>query len=206
MMDMIQPVEATGKFDITGVDPNAIKASIQQLLDRYKLVLVCGPPTGGKSTFLEKYYEPINDAMIWNRENVFNMISQKGWRYEKINGWLKPFEDQLFQEIYERSEHQMIFDGWYLTKRSRYVVHEFIKKPITSVCLVFDGPTQEMLDRFMVQDKYSHMSDTEKRFFLEGKINTFVKPTFNDGWTDIFYFNTFGQEGVKYLKQRVVTR
>ena len=185
-------------------DPKIRKTLVDKLLAPYKFSMLMGLSCCGKSTFLDSYTGRVNWSLTkWNRDNVFNMVFQDGTRVEKFYGYMNEFEGRLFPELFNRDTHQVVVEGWNLVPsgRTRYMNY-FTKSLGRSAIFVFDGPVEEIVKRNQ-EAKRLYIPENEVEIFIRNKYNGTVWPTFDEGWDDIYYINTFGGRGTRYLQKKL---
>lgn len=207
MRESIEPRYYSGFFQLPK-KPKHRQVFVNTLLKPYKFVVLMGMPGTGKTTFAKSYNPPHEETLtIWNREPIFRMIFTGGERDEKYNSYLQTMEADLIGDLLKRDDHKVIIDGWNRMPSGRKVYRSLFPENLgKTLCVVFDGPTGEILRRVDNMEKYSMMDATDRQMFVEDKHSTMVFPKPKEGWHDIFYINTFDDKGVEYLKPRLVKK
>jgi predicted kinase len=177
----------------------------QRLLAPYKFVMFMGLSGTGKSTFLEAYEPRPNWTLTkWNRDTIMDMIFTDGTRVDKYYNYLDQYEKKQFSELFHREHHQIVVEGWNRmpSRRKKYLSY-MPKGGGRSAIFVFDGPTDRIIKRNQVSGRLN-LGQDEIPLFLKDKHASTVWPTFDEGWTHIFYINTFGCQGAEYLRERLL--
>lgn len=174
------------------------------LCEPFRFILLMGLSCTGKSSFMDAYDGRDGWTMTqWNRDNIWDMWFTDGTRVDKMYNDIDNFEDQFLPRLFDRQQHQVIVEGWNRmpNKRSRYL-NLFPEAMGRTACIVFDGPTDLILERNLDAQKLN-MPDYEIEERIPDLHQNTVWPTFDEGWNRIYYVTTFGRKGVKYLKERV---
>lgn len=192
-------------FDFTEIGL-AEKNFISKLLSRYSLVLAIGLSATGKSTVLGAY-ENINGYSLtrWDRNLLFSMLRQDGNRVDSHYGLIGKVEQYALPKLLMEDFHQVFVEGWFRMPSARRKVLSYVESGKTC-CLVFDGPTKEITERIIEHQSLPNLIDLEIEDFVIKQKQTFVYPSFGEGWTNIYYINTFGEVGNKYLLSTLGTK
>lgn len=126
-------------------------------------------------------------------------------RDERYNAAIARLESELLPSLCQREHHQVIVDGYNRTRRGRaHYLSCFPKGLGRSAIIVMDGPVESIARRYIGQTKYSAHPDEAVSHLAEMQQAT-VWPTMSEGWDDIIYLNSFGEEGYRHIN-RYVTR
>lgn len=172
----------------------------KHILSRHKFVLLMGFSETGKSTFM-KYAKPRKNWNLstWNRDNIMRPLFPDGNRIEKFYNYVDRFEDKALFEILQQPYRQLIVEGWNrMESRRRRYLGLAQQAGAEAACVVFDGPVERIIERCKESDKFG-ISGFELETFVKEKLESTKWPTFDEGWDKIYYLNTFGEEGAKYL-------
>lgn len=203
-LETIDQRENTKAFTLPD-GPEAQKAMTRRLLSPYKFVMLMGLSGTGKSTFLESYEaRPHWTLTKWNRDTIMDMLFTDGTRVEKYYNYLDQYEEKQFTELFHRENHQIVVEGWNrMASRRRKYLSYMPEGSGRSAIFVFDGPIDRIIKRNQVSGRLN-LGQDEVPLFLKDKHTSTKWPTFDEGWTHIFYINTFGSQGVEYLRERLL--
>lgn len=177
-----------------------------QLLQSYKLIVLVGLPCTGKTTLVNAA-EVEGCLTHWNRQTIFEMLFRGGERDEKYNTDIAEFEGELIPKLIMREHHTVVIDGYNRMPTARRRQLGFVPSGLgRTAAICFDGPPQEIVARMLTDERYSHMSGFEIEEWVKQMHQTTVWPTYDEGFNDIWYVNTFGESGLKMLQQLVVKR
>lgn len=196
--------EATRAFTLPD-HPEKKKEFVNMIMKPYRLVLLMGLSSTGKSSFLNAYEgRPGWSLTRWNRDNIIDMFFDDGTRVEKFYNYVDELEGKLFPKLFVRECHQVAVEGWNRLPNSRSRYMNYMPQRMgRKAVFVFDGPIEEIIKRNQLRGSLD-LSDEELPLFLQEQHEGIVWPTFDEGWNDIFYINTFGGRGATYLKERVL--
>jgi len=90
-----------------------------------------------------------------------------------------------------------MMEGYFRMRSNRRKALSYNESCGPSCILVFDGPIRKIEERGM--EGYENMLSAEWEDYLEHMRNTFDWPKFSEGWDDIIYVNTFGEDGIKWF-------
>jgi hypothetical protein len=77
------------------------------------------------------------------------------------------------------------------------------REPRKTLLLVFIGPPDLIAARLKSNEGYG-VFHTDAEAVVESELaNRFEFPGRNEGFNKIYYINTFGQEGIEWLKSRI---
>jgi hypothetical protein len=199
--------EGTRVFDLPLPDHIYFGPFFKQLLGDYKLVVAMGMPCTGKTTSLQSYQSDDGCVTIWNRQHVFDMLFIGGERDEKYNSHIQAFEARAFPSLLERPHHQVFVDGWHRLPSSRKKLLGYLEQGAGKTCAIcFDGPSDQIVARMTEDSRYEHLAPFEIKEMVSRFKETTVWPTFSEGFDDIYWLNTFGEDGSNVLKSLVVKR
>lgn len=205
MDEIIEPRLCSGAFNLPE-DNEKAAGLVSNLLRPYSFAMVMGLSCTGKTALL-RLYKPLPNWTVtrWDRDVIMNMIFPDGFRDDKYYSYINSLESDVLPELSLRDQHQTLVKGWNRTApgRRRYLSYAKVGK---RACIVMDGPTEELVKRAKAKNVFPRMTDAEVELFIEQKHASTVWPNFGEGWTDIFYVNTFGKDGVDYLNERLIIR
>lgn len=199
----MNPRQYTKKYTFPDQEDNRHEFA-SWLCQKYKLVVAMGLPCTGKTTFLKYVRNDHGCLTVWSRATIFDMLFRDGQRDEKYNSYIGEFEFNVFKSLLERPEHKVCVEGWYRTRHPRLALRELAANQPAAL-LVFDGPTEEIVSRMLVEPRYSMLDPLEVRQKILNDHETMQWPTTFDGY-DIVYINMFGEIGAEYLKQTVTQK
>lgn len=187
--------------------PEKIHELHKKIVWPYDFIMMMGLSCTGKSSFLNRnnYKTKKNwDATIWGRDIIFDSLFLSGRRPNKTYGKINKFERDVLPEKIERDYHQVIIEGWNRKQRGRNRYLNFIHNhdTVSKVILVFDGPIDSILRRTKLEDRFDKSED-QLEVFIKEQHKTTEWPTWDEGWDDIFYVNSFDETGAKYLRRRL---
>jgi len=192
--------ECGGAYFIKDVDNTTLESFYFNILHNYKLILLCGLPSTGKTQFIQNYIARPNQTFTkWNRENIMSMIFNDGKRIEKMNKSIEVLESDILTEVLSQDFHQVLVDGWYLIPYHRKKILSYMSGG-SSLCLVFDGDINDIVSRALSEGKLK-IPKEEVEMFISNKADSTTWPSFSEGWNEIIYFCSFdSEESKKYMK------
>jgi hypothetical protein len=209
---MIQSFESrqfTNAFDFPESEKER-KHFVHKILEPFKFVLIMGLSGSGKSTFLTYYQgRPNWSHTLWNRDTIFDMMWNDGTRLDNFYGKIDKFEADIFPELFDKPYHNVIIEGWNRMRSGRKKYLSMLPQGYNNVAvLVFDGPLDLMMERNIAKGNHLKYGKSEEdlRFFLRDRQDSTQWPVFSEGWSKIYYINTFGQAGAEYLLPRLSYR
>lgn len=175
---------------------------VRKLIEPFRYVFLIGLSCTGKSTFLSKCTPRPNWTLTkWDRDNIWSMIFQDNRRVDKYYNYMDQFEEKLFSRLFDREKHQIVVEGWMSTKGKRTRYASFMPKNLGRIgVFVFDGPTEEIVERAKSKDVLD-LPEDEVGLFLKSKKEDFEWPSHDEGFHSIYYINTFGQTGARYFRE-----
>lgn len=202
MMETIEPREFSEAYNFPRQEDKR-EAFVTNLIQPFKLVLLMGLSSTGKSTFLS-YCKPKSNwtLSVWNRDVVLDQLFPSGNRIEKFYNYVDKFEKKALPEILEQNYRQLIVEGWMRmeSRRTRYLSYAPSQK---TACVVFDGPPELIAQRCVESGEFPQ-DDFDLKEMIKEKHETIQWPTFEEGFNKIIYINTFEAEGHKYLQNRLI--
>lgn len=202
-MESIEPREFSGAYSLPNKEKKR-RLFIKNLLEDYKLVLLMGFSGTGKTTFLKSCTPPKPKwtQTKWNRDPIMNQLFPDGNRIDKFHNYIQTFEKNIIPKLLDRDYRQVVIENWGRFPKSRGHFYH-LAEDYPTACFVFDGPDDRIIQRCKDGNKFDK-SGKDLELWLQNKINAIEWPTFDEGWDDIIYINTFGQAGNEYLKERLV--
>lgn len=177
---------------------------VSALLSKYKLTVTVGISGTGKSTFLNHFESGPNwTHTIWERDKILEMLFSDGRRPDNFYGYLDRFEADILPPTLLIDYHRLIVSGWNRMPRSRARYLSYLPKGLgRTCCLVFDGPIDLIIERNLKHnlDRFGRGKE-DLALFLRQQYLNIQWPKFSEGFHDIFYINTFGAAGEKYLSE-----
>lgn len=161
----------------------------------YKLVLLMGLPLTGKSYYMKNYEpHPGWDYSYWNKEPILTMLNRRGNIDPTFYNHINQLENSVFPKVLEQDFQQLIYEGYgrMLSFRRKLLSYQ---EGVKSCCLVFDGPKNLIVERGVLQG----LSRSEFDLDLEKMIMSVQWPKFSEGWSSIYYCNSFGKDGLDYF-------
>lgn len=198
----IETREFTRAFNLPRV-ASKIRKFANTICSQYKLVLLMGMSCTGKSLFMEAYTGRDSWGLTkWNRDNILDMVFMDGTRVDKHYNYVDRFEEKILKDVSSREQHQIMVEGWNRMPSRRRHYLSLVGEEYQSVCIVFDGPVEKIVNR-NIEENRLNMSAEEIELFIKDKYSGTVWPTLKEGWNDIFYINSFGEEGNGYLQKKL---
>lgn len=180
---------------------------LHSIFNKSHIVLAMGYSCVGKTSTLSAAIETYETrpVIFWSRESILKMIyANRPVLHDSIHGVIQKAEKEIISYQYSRvTGSRLVLDGWYRMPSGRRAAHSYLGKYNTGVpttCLVFDAPTHLICERMRMDPRYDHMIDAEIELEVKEKLSTTVWPSKKEGWNQIIYINTFGQEGIEYLQ------
>ena len=133
-----------------------MKHWIANLINGKKIILLCGPSGGGKSSFARKMVELDKEKNIWiSRDKIrFSMVNKDEPYFSKEDSVFECFvyliNDTIKKHLNDNDNVNIIVDATHLTEASRKKVLERLKVPqeIFSLMVInFDLPMEECIKR-----------------------------------------------------------
>lgn len=178
---------------------------LSQLLWKYKFILAVGAHCTGKTQLLGEFIEEPNWTNTkWSRQPILEMLFSDGVVDPKFFSHIAAFEQSFMPDLTNRTLHRIIVESWGTAPSTRRKWLDLVGNAKTC-CLVFDGPTDMIASRALSQNRLNLDKVEMKHFIEEQKLKT-TWPTFEEGWNDIIYVNTFGERGIEYLTGKVYQR
>lgn len=180
-------------------------AFVSSLLNKYKLTVTVGISGTGKTSFLNHFQPSPNwTRTLWERDKIFELLFNDGRRPESYYGSIDKFENDILPKVIIEDYHRVIVSGWNRMPRSRARYLSHIPKGLgRTCCLVFDGPIDRIVERNIEHNlERFGRSKEDLSWFLRQQHSTIQWPTHSEGFTDIIYINTFGEEGAEYLSEQ----
>lgn len=174
----------------------------------YKFIMVIGPHCSGKTSVLRHYKtQPSWTATVWRSEPILDMLYIDKEKFnEKHYNLIQKCEKEIIPDMMHEDLHQVIVEGWYLYPSSRRRMMGLIQNlNVNSLCIIFDGPADMMIDRAKEHNKLV-MDDEELEFFVANQCRSFNKPDGKESFNNIMYVNTFGQRGIEHLRNNYVIK
>ena len=180
---------------------------LRSLFADHKYIIMVGLPCTGKSFVIQDYDHPDKHITKWSRQPIFDMLFSNGERDEKFNSNVAKFEGEVIPALIERQYHQVIVDGWNRTKGGRAQLIGLMPQNRGSIlCVVCDGPQKTIVKRMMQDPRYALRTQADIEDWVKHLYESTQWPSFKEGFDQIVYLNTFGTEGVDYLKRHVIQR
>ncbi|MBF84818.1 MAG: hypothetical protein CL489_10195 [Acidobacteria bacterium] len=171
---------------------------LNQLLSKYKFILAMGTHASGKTTLMSRYKgKPNGTLSYWRREPILKMLEFHGQPDPRFFNSIKKFEDDIIPELIDKTFNTVVVESWATVRSTRNHFLKFADN-LKTCCLVFDGPTDLIVQRAIKDNKLGY-GDREMQVFIEDQQYKTIWPTFEEGWNDIYYVNTFGKAGQDYL-------
>ncbi len=193
--------ECTEAHDFTGLSKEEITQAVQAHFGEHKLYYVMGLAKTGKSTLLDAIqpFDELRTMAKWKRTTLMDMI---GGYYAPYNNPIERLEDHLFKDFMRRDWSVLCYEafGRRVSDRKRLLD---LAGGYPCALIVMDGPPNLLGARLKTA-----IADGEPWDVLETEADQWMKdqwlstnwPSFQEGWTSIYYVTTYGQEGKKWLK------
>lgn len=179
----------------------------QQMLSPFKLAVAIGLPGCGKTTFFDSFVNKDGCHTHWNRQPIFGMLFKGGERDEKYNSHIAEFEANIFPSLLARPAHQLLVDGLNRMPSSRQKILGCLELGMgKTIAVCFDGPPEEIVGRMLQEPRYSAYTPFELEDMVAQYQDTIIWPKYQEGFDEIYYLNTFGESGLKILKELVIKR
>jgi hypothetical protein len=203
--DSVDSVECT---DVFSVPDDEVKYSrfVNHILKNFKFVMVTGLMGTGKEKFIS-LYAPIDISLtLWDRDVIWKMIDSSGAREESYWGAIENLEREVFPKVALKHDSQILLKYMGRTSGGRRKYLNILPPGIGyKACLVFDGPIDRVLFRNISEHNHIalNMSEEDFELHLRKQYNDFQWPKFSEGWDAIYYINTFGEDGERYLSRKI---
>ena len=187
-------------FDLTDVSGDRLVSFIRSTLPSSKVFLFMGLPKTGKTTFMNAYEVVDSHRTIgrWDRRNIFDMV---GGYDEKFLKHIDGFELSLLNDFLVKEWSILCYEAIArrVTDRRRILK---LANHYQATAIVFDGPPELISERLrkaiLSGERWGITADEADSWILDQWFSS-VWPTFEEGWHSIYYVNTFGLAGKKWL-------
>jgi hypothetical protein len=203
--DSVDSVECTDVYSMPEDDAKYSRF-VNHLLKSFKFVMITGLVGTGKSKFIESYQPIERSVTLWNRDTIWNMIDSSGAREESYWGAIDNLERELFPKIALKHDSQIIIKYMGRTTGGRRKYLNMLPPGIGyKACLVFDGPIDRVIFRNISEHTHTDLNMSEEDFeiHIRKQYFEFQWPKFSEGWDAIYYINTFGEDGERYLSRKI---
>lgn len=199
-MKQIQTIEYTKRY-VWPDNEYDQQSMIREIIGPHRLIMLMGLPCTGKTTVMNAFYDPDITATRWNRQSIFEMILWDGLRDEKYNASIERMEADIFPSLYEREGHKILLDGYYRVQSvRRRTLGLFPDKRVNPLCIVLDGPDEAIIRRMCNDERYAWRGEHDIREWVTHMRESMVYPSFSEGFLEIVYLTTFGEQGINHLK------
>lgn len=170
---------------------------LSRYLAKYRGLVACGLPGGGKTEFLDLIMRRRERRTIWRRGDLFRAMFGDFIDFSMMPT-VYEFEKRAFDKLLTEHDHPVCFEGWLTTSRGRADVRRlFGSWPVA--LLVFDGPVEILTGRVM-RSATPPWPTAEVPFQMEILSKSFQRPTVREGWAEVIYVNTCGEAGEEHLR------
>lgn len=161
----------------------------------YSFISVTGLHLTGKSYFINAFrkyaYNKNEEVFVFDRHIMAQMIFNSKNISPKMHNTLNECEKRVVGDLYAQYQNECRVIVKSSTTRKNYGAIYGVR----SLCLVFDAPIEQQIDRGAGDPYFGDMMEEDVELILLKQRGRMVWPKFNEGWDDIIYVNTCGSLG-----------
>jgi hypothetical protein len=195
-VNLIPPM--TDLLDFSNIAEIPTQKALERLLSGFDMVCFGGPMAGGKSFSLACYDPRDYRVTRWRRQGIYEMVRDDGHVDDRFHGAINKLEDTIIPELILDVGSKVVIEGYFRYERNRKRALKWAGNHRSAI-IIFDGPDEVLLDRAV---KTYNKSREDLEWDLKVFRDTFSHPSFNEGWTSIYYATTCGQSGVDHLTNK----
>lgn len=151
------------------------------------LIMLCGCPGSGKSTWTQQYKENKKVIIISRDEIRFRLVSENEEYFSKENQVFNIFISEINKALQDTEHNIIIIDATHISRKSRAkVLNRLFLKDTLLEAISFQVPIEECLYRNSKRTGRARVPD----FAIKNMYNNYQKPEYIEGFDTItrFYY------------------